>query len=299
MLHCQFSKKNVDDVIFLIGDNVSTNVKIARLLGVPLIGCASHRLNLATQKFLSEHDDLLGKINDLMKKLSTLKKAADLRTKTPLRPVLRNVTRWSSTFAMIGRYFELETFISKEDPDLVNFLPSASDHLRLRKLFEELKKFESISKKLQEETTNIAEMRILFDSILVDYSYLDHYLGYGDGTLTHASDFEVGIANYLQGKATSKEQDEAISVLSTTAATPLVDNLTPAEKILAEAKKQKVLCPSWIACTSNIVERLFSRARYVFTDYRKRTTPVNLESQLFLFSNKSFWNVTSFSKIVN
>ena len=66
-----------------------------------------------------------------------------------------------------------------------------------------------------------------------------------------------------------------------------------------ELSELKVLCPSWIACTSNIVERLFSRARYVFTDYRKRTTPVNLESQLFLFSNKSFWNVTSFSKIVN
>ena len=39
-------QKTLGDVFFLSGDNCSTNIKIAKDIGVPLIGCASHRLNL-------------------------------------------------------------------------------------------------------------------------------------------------------------------------------------------------------------------------------------------------------------
>ena len=41
-----------------------------------------------------------------MKKLCNLKKSAQLRKSTPLRPVMRNKTRWSSTFAMVERFCE-------------------------------------------------------------------------------------------------------------------------------------------------------------------------------------------------
>jgi hypothetical protein len=39
-------KKSLSNVIFLVGDNCSVNGRISRDLGVPLIGCALHRLNL-------------------------------------------------------------------------------------------------------------------------------------------------------------------------------------------------------------------------------------------------------------
>ena len=37
----------VNNVIFLVGDNCRTNRKFARDLGIPLIECNSHKLNLA------------------------------------------------------------------------------------------------------------------------------------------------------------------------------------------------------------------------------------------------------------
>ncbi|KAG3119549.1 hypothetical protein PI124_g15683 [Phytophthora idaei] len=39
--------KKLDMVAFVIGDNCSSNQSIATKLGVPLVGCASHRVNLA------------------------------------------------------------------------------------------------------------------------------------------------------------------------------------------------------------------------------------------------------------
>ncbi|KAE9011801.1 hypothetical protein PF005_g10813 [Phytophthora fragariae] len=39
--------KTVDQIIFLVSDNYPLNKKLARLLDVPLVECASHRLNLA------------------------------------------------------------------------------------------------------------------------------------------------------------------------------------------------------------------------------------------------------------
>ncbi|KAG3073375.1 hypothetical protein PC129_g13623 [Phytophthora cactorum] len=51
-----------------------SNKRIANLLRVPLIGCASHRLNLAVREYLEPYD-------------------SNLETKTPLAPVLRQDTR--------------------------------------------------------------------------------------------------------------------------------------------------------------------------------------------------------------
>ncbi|KAG2854150.1 hypothetical protein PC113_g13560 [Phytophthora cactorum] len=51
---------------------------------------------------------LLAKIHALMKHLNTIKCRAALRKVTPLAPVLRSVTRWSSTFNMVERGEESE-----------------------------------------------------------------------------------------------------------------------------------------------------------------------------------------------
>jgi len=57
-----------------------------------------------------------------MKMMTSLKKAAFLRKLTALKPVFRNKTRWSSTYAMLSRYFELRPFFNRSDPDLHEFL---------------------------------------------------------------------------------------------------------------------------------------------------------------------------------
>ncbi|KAG3088362.1 hypothetical protein PI124_g17779 [Phytophthora idaei] len=68
--------RDIGDVIYLVGDNCIVNTKLSDLLIIPLIGCASHRLNLAVQKFMADYDILSGKIQELMRKLRKLNHSA-------------------------------------------------------------------------------------------------------------------------------------------------------------------------------------------------------------------------------
>ena len=91
-------------IIFVVCDHASVNIAIARKTGVPMIGCASHRMNLALREFLSPHDKILGKLHDLMTKLDTSKNRHHLRKLGGLMPVLNNDTRWSSYFSITCRF---------------------------------------------------------------------------------------------------------------------------------------------------------------------------------------------------
>ena len=55
--------KSLDNVVAVIGDNVSTNKALADMCKTPLIGCASHRFNLAMKKFLDPFESLISKIS--------------------------------------------------------------------------------------------------------------------------------------------------------------------------------------------------------------------------------------------
>ena len=54
----------------------------------------------------------------------------------------------------------------------------------------------------------------------------------------------------------------------------------------------------WIPGTSNICERLFSRAKLNLGDMRHRLAPMHLESQLFLYVNKPYWDQKLISELV-
>ncbi|EGZ05762.1 hypothetical protein PHYSODRAFT_533107 [Phytophthora sojae] len=49
-----FFKRDISSIIYLVADNCSVNTRLAGLLQVPFIGCASHRLNLAVNVYLSD-----------------------------------------------------------------------------------------------------------------------------------------------------------------------------------------------------------------------------------------------------
>ncbi|KAG6941790.1 hypothetical protein JG688_00018482, partial [Phytophthora aleatoria] len=117
--------------------------------GFPLVGCVSHRLNLAVRSFLSPYEDDLYQVRLLMKHLSTIKQAAKLQLKTPLKPKLRQETRWWSTYSFLTRYFNLLEFLSADDEELAGGLPTPAVHRELKALKEQLSDVESISKKLQ------------------------------------------------------------------------------------------------------------------------------------------------------
>ena len=107
--------KTLDNVVAIIGDNAEVNKALANLCGKPLIGCASHRFNLAIKVILKEQEHLIGRIQDINVKLKSLKLRGNLRSHTELEPKLRNDTRWSSTYQMLERYIKLHPIISDKD----------------------------------------------------------------------------------------------------------------------------------------------------------------------------------------
>ncbi|KAG3093375.1 hypothetical protein PI125_g16860 [Phytophthora idaei] len=62
-----------------------------------------HRLNLAVRDFLQPSKSYLEEVQQLMRKLRTLKQAVKLRAKMPLRAVFRQDTRWASTWSASRR----------------------------------------------------------------------------------------------------------------------------------------------------------------------------------------------------
>jgi hypothetical protein len=51
--------KSVKNLIYLVADNAAVNTCLADLLGIPMIGCGSHRFNLACIKYLESSEVVL------------------------------------------------------------------------------------------------------------------------------------------------------------------------------------------------------------------------------------------------
>ncbi|ETP39963.1 hypothetical protein F442_12610 [Phytophthora nicotianae P10297] len=87
-------EKNRAMLRFVVGDNCPTNKDIATRLKVPLIGCASHRFNLAVCEYLAEYEDLIAEVQALCIQLRHPNNSAALAAFTGLKPLKANVTRW-------------------------------------------------------------------------------------------------------------------------------------------------------------------------------------------------------------
>ena len=75
-----------------------------------------------------------------------------------------------------------------------------------------------------------------------------------------------------------------------------------AENILA-AKKPRIVAGKnyrveWIPVTSNVVERLFSRAKLTVGSLRTSLTPLHLEAILFLFVNNKYWDASLIQTLI-
>jgi hypothetical protein len=65
-------QKSTANLICIVGDNCNVNKALADILGVPLIGCAAHRFNLAVQEYLTKYDTLLNKVVAYRSSVETL-----------------------------------------------------------------------------------------------------------------------------------------------------------------------------------------------------------------------------------
>ncbi|RLN48889.1 hypothetical protein BBJ28_00014648 [Nothophytophthora sp. Chile5] len=85
MFKCMLAlyNKDISTMAFLVGDNCSTNQRIASFLELPLVGCASHRYNLAVNRVLVHYESELAGLNSLMVQLRHCNNAAELAKNSP------------------------------------------------------------------------------------------------------------------------------------------------------------------------------------------------------------------------
>jgi hypothetical protein len=291
---------------------------------VPLIGCGSHKFNLAINKWISNQPHLeviIQKVSGVMKKASTLKVSAQLRKLTTLQTVRENDTRWSSTFEMVARFFRIQTELSAVS-DLLPLLPSLLECDILGKGFVHLTQFNEVTVMLQKEGITLLRVRELFNSVMFDYPELAGHLA-PDAKIVVNPVFERAVVQISAGMVLSDDEKESVSNLLLPLPTDVLDGnndvaanafaanasgiiddaqLSYTQKLELRIKRTKtsndgiarkyinldVLCGTSVSC-----ERLFSAAKHILTDTRKSTSPAVFESILLLKVNRKEWDVHS------
>ena len=192
---------------------------MGKLMRLPSIGCYSHRLNLAVEKFSEPYNEIISKLHNLMKKLGNSKKSAALRKKTDLRPILNNDTPWSSKRDLLKRYKELKPFIDSMDAEIAQILPTPAEDIELKKLYQNYLKFESTSKTLQQEKSSIdlPDARELFDSLIEQIGKLHPAVHYRDNTensICRYVAFENSLVTLLNQLPLTAEQEVLLHVFN-------------------------------------------------------------------------------------
>ena len=99
--------KSCENIVALIGDDISTNNSLSKLFEIPLVGCASRSFNLSVRNMLNVEQELWYKIHKVMSKLRALLLSAKFRKLTELLQKVSNKTRWSSAFEMMKRNVDI------------------------------------------------------------------------------------------------------------------------------------------------------------------------------------------------
>ena len=178
-------------------------------------------------------------------------------------------------------------------------MPGPAEDLALSDLFTQLKKFELVSMKFQEDSVDLATAKILFYGLKMDFEGLEHYLG-DDGICANLA-FESAIVNAIEENPMTPDEK-----LQTFANRHVVQEIGPeaeasyAEQFLKKRKLESDLGNlKWILPTSNLAERFFSRVKFAFSDYRKSLLPINLEAQIFLYAIKNIRDLKTIHSVVN
>ncbi|ETP54358.1 hypothetical protein F442_00887 [Phytophthora nicotianae P10297] len=263
----------IDQCRFVVGDNCSVNRSLATLMRVPLVGSGTGA------------DDQAEDAHSVYKTATT---------------------RWSSTFDMVKRYFELLEFLDADDDDIMELLPSPASNKRLRALFKELKDVESVAKALQGRDTDLLDVRQWFDELIALKPKFATYLG-PQAEIVHSPDFESGCVRVLRGLqdrltraeeavlgpfvrlAEHTDEDFDDDVLS------FVERLRKRRRLAEPSVSYEQL--KTIPPTSNVVERFFSVARVTFGQQRHGLLPATLEMILFLRENRCYWDSSTVDSI--
>eukprot|EP00171_Calliarthron_tuberculosum_P021734 IDg21734t1 len=312
--------RDLNSVSFLVGDNCRTNRKVSEITEIPMLGCNSHRLNLAVLRYLGmdrKTEDkakkkctpdqysrrrLLLKLSTLMSKLKTIKGSAYLRHFTSLCAVKASETRWDGNFRMVDRFQKFSqaimNVVNENGPfsrALSELMPSFHELQGISDLHQDLSKFQDVSLALQKRDglLSLLHVRLMFDKLIADFGADFAEFLSPESHIVISPSFENAILKSLKKSDLSTDDVwtlKCFEIHDDTVPDEEEADITPsnyAAEILQSAQKKhrkeaKYVDISRIPLTSNTVERFFSQAKLTFTDLRGSMHPDTLETIMFL-----------------
>ncbi len=319
-------------VEFLSGDNTSVNPRLANLVTdfilreygvrrtIPLVGCASHRLNLAVQSLYEPgtvHHDLLKKVNEVMNELNTLKNRYRLATVTNLIPTRLHEIRWGGALATFKKYLALEEFLDKAEfprETRRKFLDS-EDVEQAGQFVEFLSEFERVNIHLQTDDAQVVSIHIvrcLFDKLIRHCPEVSLQLA-KDSRLVHCPNFENGIAKIQSAQENTltaaekaaveifKIHGEDLSEVSerreSTEDDIVAQTLAETQgQVAKRVRASKYRSTAHVSPTSCICEQSNSQAKQIMTDCRRQMDPSSLNMIMVLKLNKDLWDARTVQK---
>eukprot|EP01040_Poterioochromonas_malhamensis_P014956 gene14956-16650_t len=205
------------------------------------------------------------------------------------------MTRWSSKFEMVERYFELHPILCQNSIEF-NVEPlTARELMEVKNLEATLKNFHDCTLELQKDWVTLADVFAVCTKLCEDYPSLKSHLDPED-----FSDFETAIIDSMNGAKLTKAQKEILRPFEDVEEEEDEEeepNKKQRTNYASDAKKSfhqrqtKYISFNFINPTSVCVERLFSIAGYVFDNVRKSMSNAHLEWLLMLKLNPHHWPV--------
>jgi hypothetical protein len=132
-----------------------------------------------------------------MVRLQTLKNSNRLRQYTDLRPIIRCKTRWSGSYFMLSRFFQIKDYVKEicKDDELLDDLYSTmkiGEFTILESLLQKMTQLNSVMVKLQERNITLSVARKLFDHTLIHFPTMSSYLLI-DSPIVHSPVFESAL----------------------------------------------------------------------------------------------------------
>lgn len=177
---------------------------------------------------------------------------------------------------MLGRYSDIKKFLPKlgikEVTDLIPTMREQRKIDQLTTLFEDL---DSVTKSLQRSNITCSQVRTLFDGVVSEYPSTASRLS-STARIVHSLLFESAIVKLQEQRFAelSSQETSAVAALKkqhTTNGTNSEDvrSYSFAERLLkrrrTETVEQNYLDTRFLTPTSNVCERLFSKAGYALT----------------------------------
>lgn len=147
-----------------------------------------------------------------MVKQCSLLLSARLRKLTDLRPKVRNITWWSSTYEMLRWYVQIRQVVAKLESDEIDAMTlSSSENCRVESLILQIEPLSSLTKALQHDSLTVCEDKVFFDAVIEKYPESTDCLSASAGII-HCPNFESALVKIQRGEVSALSLEEKFEV---------------------------------------------------------------------------------------